>query len=279
MGDHRREQAAKGTLPIGTTEPAGDYWEDDPHAWLDAPPPPGALVVPTDGIELQPDDYAHLIGGHTTATAYRMPATMTWEEYCRALRLLSTLQTAVQWWLGDALVRGKRLFGEAFATAAMAATKHSPSTLQDLHYVCARIAPSRRDPELSFSHHREVANLDPAAQVKWLKHAREHGYDGQPMSREDFRRVLQAEGVGTRRAREEPLGLRLMKTAYDRANAQDHAAFLEWLPDRLTMLQQLVESAPESTLAEFDAWYTPWRARRATVPIETTATVAAGDGA
>lgn len=85
-------------------------------------------------------------------------------------RFLAASHDAARWWIADWLTFGEGAFGERFFQAAEA-TGLSESTLVDYARVSLRVPRSRRRSDLHFSHHREVAKLDPDAQEYWLQRA------------------------------------------------------------------------------------------------------------
>ncbi len=68
------------------------------------------------------------------------------------------------WLLGDVLLLGDRRWGNRYTGSkyeeAMAATGLSATTLRQIVKTCHRFPLETRSPELSFSHHREIANTD-----------------------------------------------------------------------------------------------------------------------
>ena len=92
------------------------------------------------------------------------------------------------WWIGDALEYGEARFGEQYAQAVDATTL-AIETLQQYARVARQVSPSRRVKNLSWSHHREVADLEPDDQERWLARALA-GDDGVPWSSDRLRREL-----------------------------------------------------------------------------------------
>ncbi len=82
---------------------------------------------------------------------------------------------AVQFWLGDWLNYGEQKWGEKYSQA-LDATDYALGTLQNSSWVASHIPASRRHENLSFSHHQNVAQLDPEEQDKWLDKAEEEGW-------------------------------------------------------------------------------------------------------
>lgn len=75
-----------------------------------------------------------------------------------------------QWWVGDWLNYGERAYGEKYAQA-MDVTGLEYDTLSSYRWVAAEIEPCLRKQKLSWSHHKEVAALEPAEQAEWLDRA------------------------------------------------------------------------------------------------------------
>jgi hypothetical protein len=108
----------------------------------------------------------------------------TWENVGRAIRLVDE---AWQWWIGDWINWGERLFGDDAAAAvggdrrdryqaAQTITSREPQTLINIASTCRLVARGRRrTPPLSFSHHDAVKNLEPDEQTEWLNEAVQSG--------------------------------------------------------------------------------------------------------
>lgn len=95
-----------------------------------------------------------------------------WEEIGA---LLKRIEGGVMWWLGDWLNYGEREYGEKYAQA-MDASDYSYQTLNGARWVAENVEFTRRRKELSWSHHREVASLEPKEQDKWLQKAIDNGW-------------------------------------------------------------------------------------------------------
>ena len=72
--------------------------------------------------------------------------------------------------MGAWVAYGEAHFGER-ASQVIDATGWKLATVKQCVWVHERVAASRRVPELSFSHHLEVADLAPAQQTAWLRRA------------------------------------------------------------------------------------------------------------
>jgi hypothetical protein len=78
------------------------------------------------------------------------------------------------WWIGDWVRHGMRVYGEKYAIAARV-TGYDVQTLMNMVYVANRFEVSRRRENLSWSHHAACARLDAPAQELWLGRSQEHG--------------------------------------------------------------------------------------------------------
>lgn len=86
-------------------------------------------------------------------------------------RFLGANFDAARWWIGEWLLFGEAVLGDRFYQIADAVGL-SESTLLDYRRVVERIARSRRNRALSWSHHRAVAAIkDPERQAYWLARA------------------------------------------------------------------------------------------------------------
>lgn len=74
------------------------------------------------------------------------------------------------WWVGDWIRYGTAAWGERYVEAARI-TGLDPKTLRNIAYVAGRFDLSRRRDKLAWSHHAEVAALEPEQQEIWLDRA------------------------------------------------------------------------------------------------------------
>lgn len=70
----------------------------------------------------------------------------------------------------------ERVYGETYAQA-IEATGRTHGDLRSMVSVSTRIPPVKRLTTLSWSHHAEVANLEPAEQTRWLEKAESEKQD------------------------------------------------------------------------------------------------------
>ena len=99
---------------------------------------------------------------------------LAYEDFEHICSVLGTLHTTIKFAIGDAIIQGESLFGEA-AYQAFERFQLSEEAMRDYVRVAARVPRARRRKGLSWSHHRAVAALEAPAQKEWLKRATEEG--------------------------------------------------------------------------------------------------------
>lgn len=107
----------------------------------------------------------------------------TLAEFARIGTLLHQAHQMLAWWIGDWYNAGETYHGETFAQL-LDHTALDPATVQQYAWVCRQVPHDRRNLSLSFSHHREVADLAPDAQGAWLATAETEGYSSHRLRRE-----------------------------------------------------------------------------------------------
>jgi hypothetical protein len=90
-----------------------------------------------------------------------------WVEVGRRLGAMSRVSN---WWVGDWLQYGAAKWGEKYVEAARI-TGYDVKTLRNIAYVAKRFDLSQRRDKLTWSHHAEVAVLEPREQAQWLDRA------------------------------------------------------------------------------------------------------------
>jgi hypothetical protein len=90
-----------------------------------------------------------------------------WVEYGHRLGVMGR---SAGWWIGDWLTYGNHVFGERYARASRI-TGYDAQTLMNMAYVASRFDVSRRRGMLSWSHHAEIAAMEPEEQDYWLERA------------------------------------------------------------------------------------------------------------
>jgi hypothetical protein len=91
-------------------------------------------------------------------------------EWVRWGYRLGATSRVSNWWVGDWLQYGASRWGEKYAEAARI-TGYDVKTLRNIVYVARRFDLSRRRDKLTWSHHAEVAQLEPDDQDRWLDRA------------------------------------------------------------------------------------------------------------
>jgi len=88
-------------------------------------------------------------------------------DWIAAGRRLGSIGRCSQWWVGDWLSYGTTRWGEKYGEAAKV-TGYDGKSLRNIAYVSSRFDVSRRRDSLTWSHHAELASLDPESQETWL---------------------------------------------------------------------------------------------------------------
>ncbi len=195
------------------------------------------------------------MGRSMTAPATRTPISwsppegMTFEQWEEALVGLLAVDWALPWMLGDCLNAGEAAFGQLYAQA-IPADRYAVSTLANLKWVASRIEASRRRERVPFSHHQEIAPLEPKEQDRWLERSETEG-----MTRKALRAALRplvagpaGEGDGEATEPEAEIlppkakptteyhdadedQLESLKRAWNRAGQETRESFLDWTKD------------------------------------------------
>lgn len=97
-------------------------------------------------------------------------AELSTDDYNCVFRNVLSLHKSSCWLLGDILLLGDRQWGNRYTESkyeeAMQATGLSRSTIRDIVMTCNRFPVEKRHPELSFSHHQEVAKSKAAPELR-----------------------------------------------------------------------------------------------------------------
>lgn len=91
----------------------------------------------------------------------------SFDEWVEIGEKLRAVEKGVQWCIGDWLAYGEGWYPDRFAQA-LDGTDYSRRALQNMAFVCTRIPMRRRRRLCKFSHHTEVASLEPEEQDAWL---------------------------------------------------------------------------------------------------------------
>jgi hypothetical protein len=96
------------------------------------------------------------------------------EDFTNVCYVLGTLHEAVRFALGDAILAAEELYGQE-GYQPIEAMNLSEEARREYVRVAQRVPKSRRRKHLSWSHHRAVAALEPAAQKDWLRRCETEG--------------------------------------------------------------------------------------------------------
>lgn len=105
-----------------------------------------------------------------SSTQLRIPEGLSFQEWAALGTTLSTVELGINWWIGDWLNYGERRYGDMYEQATLE-TGREKQTLADLKWVASKFETSRRRENLSWSHHRETASLEPAEADRMLDRA------------------------------------------------------------------------------------------------------------
>ena len=97
-------------------------------------------------------------------------ADMSFAEWLEYGHRLGVMGRSAGWWIGDWLSYGNHAFGERYVRASRI-TGYDAQTLMNMAYVASRFDVSRRRGKLSWSHHAEIAAMEPEEQDYWLERA------------------------------------------------------------------------------------------------------------
>lgn len=105
------------------------------------------------------------------ALALNLPKDQTFDEWQELGRNLASANKTLNWWIGDWWAAGSHRYGERARIAAEGIFGREFQTLRNFASVCRSFETSRRRDTLSFSHHAEVAALDPTKADELLEKA------------------------------------------------------------------------------------------------------------
>jgi len=107
--------------------------------------------------------------GHMSLTGWELPEDMAEAEWEAAGVILAKIDRGVGWWIGDWWAFGEKTYGKRKAATDKDGWKGPTfQACADCGMVSRKFETSRRREVLGFTHHREVAALDPATADKLL---------------------------------------------------------------------------------------------------------------
>ena len=110
-----------------------------------------------------------------SSTALRLPAGVDLPQWMEIGRSLGSVSEATRWWVGDFLIYGEAMCGQDHTQIfdPEVGSAWSWDTLRQYRWVSERVPEENRRPpdQLSWSHHRAIAILEPHEQSEWLQRA------------------------------------------------------------------------------------------------------------
>jgi N6-adenosine-specific RNA methylase IME4 len=119
-----------------------------------------SAIIPDTGEVVEIDDVT-LRQLLASRLALDLPETTTIEEWAAMGRALAKLDKGVQWWIGDWWIFGGHAYGERAAVVAQGIFNRSFGGCRNAGVVARAFKASRRRDALPWSHHAEVAGLEP----------------------------------------------------------------------------------------------------------------------
>jgi N6-adenosine-specific RNA methylase IME4 len=135
-----------------------------------------------------------------SATGMQVEGDPTFDEWLRVGHLLERIEGAAQWWVGDWLNfgDGRPQWGDKYEQA-ISIFNRSYDTIAQYKWVAKNVEFCSRLQNLSWSHHQEVADLDPEEQKELLAAAAPEAPDKPPrMTREELRREVRQRRLAQR---------------------------------------------------------------------------------
>jgi hypothetical protein len=140
-----------------------------------------------------------------TPTSLTLSKDLSYEKWAEIGLRITRVKRFTGWALADWLNFGERKYGQVY-TQAVARTGFQADYLAILKHVAANVDPSRRRENLSFTHHRLVASLEPKDQERFLSDAEENDWSQEELREavRDFKLLQEPEPVIERRLPRDP---------------------------------------------------------------------------
>jgi len=125
-----------------------------------------------------------------------LPKNLQFKEWREIGGQIQQIESGVMWWVGDWWRFGNQAYGER-AAQVLDSESYSYQTFKDAGWVAGRIERSRRRDLLSWSHHKEVAALEPKNQDRFLDLAIKKNWSRNELRREvsDYSRGVVRKGL------------------------------------------------------------------------------------
>ena len=121
-------------------------------------------------------------------------------DMCEFLRVF---ENGLQWAVGDFVNFSESLHGES-AAQLWDVTEWKESTIRVYRWVAAKVSPTTRRAELSFTHHQAIAEMEPSQQALWLDRAVQGDDGSEPWSVARLQKEVKKSKSGTS-DKEDPL--------------------------------------------------------------------------
>lgn len=95
---------------------------------------------------------------------------LTYQQWMAVGRRLGVVGRGSAWWIGDWIRFGANRYGGRYKVATQL-TGYDEQTLTNMAWVASRFEISRRRENLTWSHHAELAALEPDEREEWLDRA------------------------------------------------------------------------------------------------------------
>jgi len=126
-------------------------------------------------VERTTGDPGLRLPGVVTATSLQLPEGLSFTEWEAVGRTLDRLRESVHWWRGDWLRYGERTYGERYSRV-LDPGAGTYQTLANDAWVAGKIGLSLRRENVPWSHHKEIAPLQPDEQAAFLDQTEHHGW-------------------------------------------------------------------------------------------------------
>jgi len=110
-----------------------------------------------------------------TKTTIAIQPETSLEAWMEVFSSIKDFHAASQFWLGDLLLFAEQSYGEEY-TQVLDETDMEYHVLASYKWVAGKVKDYLRKESLTWSHHKEVAKLEPEEQDYWLNEAVEQGY-------------------------------------------------------------------------------------------------------
>jgi N6-adenosine-specific RNA methylase IME4 len=112
--------------------------------------------------------------GRVTPTGWKLPSSLDEVDWIKYGKYLCAVEGALQWWVGDWWAYGvEREYGDGAELAQRVGIDYG--TVRTYAWVCGCYELSIRVDNVSFSHHRLVADHPPRERTRWLRMAAREG--------------------------------------------------------------------------------------------------------